>query len=161
MTRTASSGNPKDRGQLAPHAERPLRAGPDGQLAVLPLGHGRAGLERGMGDVGDGVGLLEADVRRLQALRDRAGPTVRSAEAAASARRARPGLAVRAASAPVKRSLLEIGGPGFHSALIAARAVDGQELARRGHADEVAVADDDHVAASPWPRRRRARSASR
>ena len=41
--------------QLAAHAERPLRAGPDRQLAVLPFGHRRARLERGVGDVGDRV----------------------------------------------------------------------------------------------------------
>ena len=68
MTRTRVLGQPEGRGQLAAHAERPLRAGPDGQLAVLPLGHRRAGLERGMGDVGDRVRLLGADVRGLQAL---------------------------------------------------------------------------------------------
>ena len=113
-------GEPERAGQLAAHAERSLRAGPHGQLAVLPLRHGGAGLERGVGDVGDRVRLLEADVRGLETRLDRtrrAGPSPRAA-ALASRVLTRPLVS----SGRRTRSLAEIGGPGFHSALIAASA---------------------------------------
>src|SRR5580692_10263888 len=37
-----------------------LRSGPDGQLAVFPFSDGGAGLQWGMGDIGDGVSGIEA-----------------------------------------------------------------------------------------------------
>ena len=46
--------------QLAAHAEWPLRAGPDCQAAVLPLGHRRARLKRRVGNIGHRVGLRDA-----------------------------------------------------------------------------------------------------
>ena len=52
-------GNPKRFGKLQAHAERPLRARPDGEFPAAPLRHRSARLERGVLDVGDGVGLLE------------------------------------------------------------------------------------------------------
>ena len=45
--------------QIAAHAERPLCAGPDGELAVLPLGHRGARLERRMRDVRNAVARVE------------------------------------------------------------------------------------------------------
>src|SRR5262249_49408441 len=57
-------------GQVAPCAEGTLRPGPDGQPAVLPLGHGRAWLQRRVRDVGDGVRRLQLVVCRGQPLLD-------------------------------------------------------------------------------------------
>ena len=117
-------GHPERRGQLAAHAERPLRAGPHGQLAVLPLGHRRAGLERGMRDVGDRVRLLGAGVRGLQSLGDRPGIRLDPPRPPPPPPRPPrpdgcwPSVRFRFRN----RSLSEIDGPGSHSALIAARA---------------------------------------
>ena len=143
-------GQPEGPGQLAPHPERPLGAGPDGQLAVLPLRHGRAGLERGMGDVGDGVRLLEADVRGLQAIRDRAGPTVRASEAAAFTPTSAPALALPCGLLQLLEEVLARDRrAGLPFRLERGQCPGRQELAGRGHADEVAIADDDHVGHRP------------
>ncbi len=48
--------------QLLLDAEGALGAGPDGQAVALPLRHGGPGLERGVGDVGDGVARLDLRV---------------------------------------------------------------------------------------------------
>ncbi len=117
--------HPEGRGQLAAHAERALRAGPDGQLAVLPLRHRGAGLERGVGDVRDRIGLLEPDVGGFQSLGDRPGVRVRPAAPAAAFPPRPPrsgGCWPPGCFSSRNRSLSEIAGPGFHSALIAARA---------------------------------------
>ncbi len=103
---------PEGRGQFSLHPKWPLRSGPNGELAVLPLGDRRAGLKRSMSDVGDGIGLLQSDVRGGEAaFRSNriAGPSFRV--------RLPPERPCRFMSS--NRSLLEIGGPVFHSALIA------------------------------------------
>ena len=48
--------------EFVAHAEGALGAGPHGELAVGPFGHGGARLERRVGDVFDGVAVLELDV---------------------------------------------------------------------------------------------------
>ena len=147
------SESPNARGELAAHAEGALRSGPDGELPVFPLRHGRAGLERRMGDVGDRVSLLEMDIAGLPILHDRAGSPGRRRRAR---RRARRPCRLQLS----KRSLPESGGPGFHSALIAARARDGLAICwarrrrrnrRRGRRPRPA---------STWPRRGRPMPAS-
>ena len=75
-------------GELAADAERPLRAGPDGQLAVLPLGDGGPRLERDVGDVGDRVRRLHRLVGGLRA-RPRSSPARAAAAAAAALAAAR------------------------------------------------------------------------
>ena len=57
---------PKGFGQFAAHAKGPLGSGPDRQLAVLPFRHRRAGFERRVRDVGDGVSLLQTRTRGRQ-----------------------------------------------------------------------------------------------
>src|SRR4029079_696144 len=52
--------------QLAPHAERLLRARPDSQLAILPLRDTHSRLQRGMCDVCDGVGGVQPLLRGLE-----------------------------------------------------------------------------------------------
>ena len=113
-------GESKRTGQLAAHAEGALGSGPDGELAVLPLRHRRAGLERSVGDVGDRVGLLEADVRGVQpCLIDPVGwPEPPRPSRSPPANPDRPAGFFRSSN----NVLPEIGGPGFHSALIAASA---------------------------------------
>ena len=66
-------GDAKGFGQLGADAEGTLRAGPDGQLAVLPLRHGGARFQRRVGDVGDGVSGLQFVRGRLKPVLDRAG----------------------------------------------------------------------------------------
>jgi hypothetical protein len=51
--------------EFVANAERALGSGPDGQLAVHPLGHGGARLKRRVGDVRDGVLLLQLQVRTV------------------------------------------------------------------------------------------------
>ncbi len=140
-------GHPERRGQLAAHAERPLRAGPHGQLAVLPLGHRRAGLERGMRDVGDRVRLLGAGVRGLQSLGDRPGIRARPSPAAATAAPAAASgrlLAVRPLQIP-EQVLVRDRRPGLPFGLDRRQGPRGLMFAGRDHAHEVAVADDDHL----------------
>src|SRR5579859_243891 len=67
--------NTKHLRQLALHPKGPLRARPDRELAVFPLGHGGARLERRVGDVGDIVGLLRVHVRTGYPLFDGAEPS--------------------------------------------------------------------------------------
>ncbi len=88
-------GEPECLDQLAAHAEGPLGTSPHGQLAVFPLGDGRARLERGVGDVGDCVGLFESHVGRVHSGLDRAGGGGRAAASSAP-------LAVAAAAAAVR-----------------------------------------------------------
>src|ERR1039457_4567157 len=69
-------------GQLVAHCERALRAGPDGEPIAGPLGDRRARLEGHVGDVLDGVRLLELDVGGRHCLVDRAGGAARPTLAA-------------------------------------------------------------------------------
>ena len=64
--------NAKSLGQFTPHAERPLRARPDRQVVARPLRQRSARFERRMGDVGDGVSLLQAMIGRSQRFLHRA-----------------------------------------------------------------------------------------
>ena len=138
MTRTASVGDAERSGQLAAHAEGPLRSGPDGELAVLPLRDGRTRLERRVGDVGDRVSLLELDVARL---RDPSAiEPARLAVAVALA--ARP-AALRLQA--LEEILARDPGSGFPLGLDRRQRTRGQRAARRGDADEITVADDDHA----------------
>ena len=72
------------RRQLGADAERPLRAGPHGQLAVGPFGDGGARLERHVRDVGNAI----ADVERAGGARPRGGDVagLKRRAAAAAAR---------------------------------------------------------------------------
>ena len=130
---------PECPGELAAHAEGPLCSGPDGELAVFPLRDRRAGLERRMGDVGDGIGLLEADVAGVA---DPLGSNRSAGRSLRAALAAPGGPAVFRSS---NRVLPEIGGPGFHSRLDRRQRRDGlgTRWARRRH--EIAVVDDNDV----------------
>src|SRR6266478_2677366 len=52
-------GNAESVGEFAADAEGALRTGPDGERFAGPFGEGGARLERGVGDVADGVGGVE------------------------------------------------------------------------------------------------------
>ena len=98
-----------------------------------------------MGDIGDGVRLLEADVRGLQTVRDRAGPAVRSAKAAAASTSA-PALALPCGLLQHREEVLARDRrPGLPFRLDARPVPGTPRLRWRGHAHEVAIADDDHV----------------
>src|SRR5713226_9447246 len=53
-------GNAESVGELAADAEGALRASPDGELLAGPFSEGGARLERGVDDVGDGIGRFKA-----------------------------------------------------------------------------------------------------
>ena len=83
MTRTWSSGMRNASASSRAHAERPLRAGPDRQLAVAPLGDGGARFERHVRDVRNSVGRVERARAAARAADDVARAIGRSAPAAA------------------------------------------------------------------------------
>ena len=144
MTRTASSARRNAPAQLAPHAKRPLGTGPHGQLPVVPSRDGRSRLERRMGDVGDRVGLLEADVRGFEAFLHRS----------ASLARVSPSFP-RLASLPLQVVEEVLAGDlrtGLPLRLDRGQRTRGLYLARRGDADKFSVADHDHVRHRLWPR---------
>ena len=63
----------KGLGQLAAQAERALGSGPDRKLIIVPLRDCRTRFQRRMSDVSDSIGLVQPEVRRLEALFDRPG----------------------------------------------------------------------------------------
>ena len=67
-----SLGDSKGFAQFGPHTKRTLRAGPDRELPVLPLGYGGARLQRGVGDVSNRVRPFELQMRRRHPFRHRA-----------------------------------------------------------------------------------------
>ena len=135
-------------GQLRPRTEGALGAGPDGQVVALPLRDRRAGLERGVGDVGDRVGRLDLHVGRRQLVLDRA--VLASAERSPEPRAPLLGMPLEERR---DSSLSVVAGPSgsVHVGWSAARPRRGVVLGRGDDADEVAVADDLDVRASPRP----------
>ena len=116
-------------GQFAAYAEGPLGSGPHAQLAVLPFGHRGTGLQRRVGDVGNSIGLLEAQAGIRQALLDGAGDVT---------------AAILSACAFFFRyskssSLEGCCGGDFHVALSAASALSATRGAGGGDAHKVAV----------------------
>ena len=90
-------------GELALHAERALRAGPDREVVALPFRHGRARLERAVRDVSHGVaGLERREPRRQAPLRHRRSRSRRCRQRAAPTSSSRRRASAR--TRPTRRS---------------------------------------------------------
>ena len=131
ITRTFVGGHLQRAGQLAADAEGVLRARPDGQLVVVPFGHGRPRLHRRVLDIGDFVAFVEYGFR---------GGKIGIGNAAASD----PWAVSRKC---VNSSLLEICGLVCHLAVFAraSTACCGREGRWRRAADQRAFPHDRHV----------------
>ena len=119
-------------GQFSAHAERNLRAGPHGQLAVAPLRQRGPWLERAVGDIGDGVRGFEFVIGGGQALVDIPLLLVAAAAKASPAAtlcRVLLQVFVKLLGGQLRRRL-PLGLDGCQSTL-------GQLLVRRRHTDEV------------------------
>ncbi len=133
-------GHAERRGQLGADAERPLRAGPDGELAVDPFRDRGARLERHVRDVGDAIAGVERAGRGGARGGDVAG---RNGRAAAPPLLTRPRLLEMLVDRRGRRQA------GRHAPLGAdgGRGAAREAFRRRDDAGEVAVADDDHAPA--------------
>src|ERR1051326_697972 len=112
--------------QFRAHTEGALRASPDGELVVLPFGDRRARLKRSMRDVGDVISLFEFVMRRRKALRHRAA------------------TAARLRSVRILFQILEEFRArrlwrGFPFGFDGGESLSSQMLARRSHANEIAI----------------------
>src|ERR1051325_6838222 len=128
-------GNMKRFREFRPDAEGALRAGPNRQLAISPLGERGAWLERRVCDVGDGVRLRQFLIGGRHAVRDRTDRT-----ATTTATRSRSILLQVIEQLIVTR--LTRGLPVNRNRFLCSyRSLQ----IRRGHADEVAVVNNDYA----------------
>ena len=152
MTRTWAGVEVEGGDEFVLDAEGALGSGPDGELAGgVELGDGGAGLERGVGDVLDGVGLGEGDgVGGLRGCGCGLGCCVSAGRATAAAA-AGFGRVLEVVEDGLVGGLLRDGPLGFDGG----DGLLGGVGVGRDDADEVAVADEFDARA--FSRRRRCR----